>query len=238
MIKHTVVDNNYDWDDSKVLLGTLTQACKVINDRLTVRLPISCSMLELLLFELKRELNSQCYLQIMYMALFAMGYYRLMRIGELTTNEGKHTVKAADVHMALNKKKLLIVLYSSKTHSKASRPQKIKIIANKDEKTGSYAHRHFCPHTLIHNFIEVRGSYDSIHEEFFVFRDRKPVSSDNARTVLRKLIKNIGLNEKLYDMHSFCIDRSSDLVKYGYSIEEVKRMGRWKSNAVFRYIRN
>ena len=133
----------------------------------------------------------------MCMALFAMGYYGLMRVGELTTNEGKHTVETADVHMALNKKKLLIVLYSSKMHSKASWPQKIKIIANKHEKTGSYAHRHFCPHTLIHNFIEVRGFYDSIHEEFFIFRDRKPVSSDNARTVLRKLIKNIGLNEKL-----------------------------------------
>ena len=38
--------------------------------------------------------------------------------------------------MAPNKDKLLLVLYSSKTHDKESRPQKITITSNNIERTG------------------------------------------------------------------------------------------------------
>ena len=40
-IKCTLVDDGYPWDDSKVLLGTLTKACKIVNDRVRTRLPDS-----------------------------------------------------------------------------------------------------------------------------------------------------------------------------------------------------
>ena len=41
----------------------------------------------------------------------------------------------------------------------------------------------------------------------------------------------------MYGMHSFRVARTTDLIKYHYSLEEVKRMGRWQSNTVYRYIR-
>ena len=117
-IKTTLVNDNYKWDDSKVLLNTLTRACRVINNVVMTRLPIHCSLLELMLFEIERVFanNNQLYLEHLYKAIFSLGYYGLMRVGELTVNEGGHTVKAKDVHLATNKEKLLVILYTSKTH--------------------------------------------------------------------------------------------------------------------------
>ena len=47
----------------------------------------------------------------------------------------------------------------------------------------------------------------------------------------------LGLDDKLYGMHSLRIGRTTDLIKFNYSIEEIKIMGHWRSNVVFKYIR-
>ena len=166
------------------------------------------------------------------MALFALGYYGLMRVGELTYST--HVVKAANVHMATNKDKLLVVLYSSKTHSVADRPQKIKIISNRSEGSGRYWHRNFCPFKLMSTFLLARGSYIDVMEPLFVYKDK---TADSARKVLKEIIVSLGLDSAVYDMHSLRIGRASDLIKFGYSVEEVKRMGCWRSNVVYKYIR-
>ena len=54
-----------------------------------------------------------------------MAYYGLMRIGELAT--GGHPVLAKDVHVNKQQLKLKLYLHTSKTHSKGTRPQEIKI---------------------------------------------------------------------------------------------------------------
>ena len=76
-----------------------------------------------------------------------------------------------------------------------------------------------------------------MNEQFFIFRDKSPVTARNARELLKLIIANLGLDNKNYGMHSLRIGRASDLIKYNYSLEEVKRMGHWKSNAVYKYIR-
>ena len=69
--------------------------------------------------------NSRIYKIILYRAIFMFLYYGLMRIGEVV--KGPHVVKAKDVHLAENKSVILAILYSSKTHTRGDRPQKIKI---------------------------------------------------------------------------------------------------------------
>ena len=235
-IKSTLLDDGYQWEDNKVLINSLTRACKLKNDKIQTRLPIQCNLLELLLFEVHRHFNGeQPYLTSLYRALFALGYYGLFRVGELTMSD--HVIKAKNVHMGSNKPKLLIVLYSSKTHSIASRPQKVKIVANNKEKTGSYMDRYFCPFRLIREYLAIRGGFVSDTEPLFVFRDKSPVSPNNARDLLRSLLISIGLNPTWYGMHSLRIGRSTDLVRFGYSLDEVRRFGRWRSNTVYKYIR-
>ena len=237
-IKKLLVIDGCDWQDKEVLLTSLTKACRLVNDRVKTRLPIQCGLLEMILFEVERKFEalSQHYLEWLYKAIFILCYYGLMRVGEVT--ESTHVVKAKDVHMATNKDKLLLVLYTSKTHGLGQRPQKIKITSNRGEKTGSYAHRHFCPFKVIGQYIKLRGTYTDDCEQFFVFRDKSPVKPMHASAILKQIVKSLGLDESLYAMHSFRIGRTSDLIKFNYSVQEVQRLGRWRSNAVFRYIRS
>ena len=219
------------------MLGSLTRACKLVNDRVRTRLPIQCGLLELLLFEIQRIFmeKSQLYLEVMYKALFALGYYGLMRVGELT--ESPYVVKAKDVHMATNKNKILIILHTSKTHGIESRPQKIKITSNAGTGDINYVKRNFYPFQLLREYLAIRGDYCNDYDQFFIYRDGSPVTPSKARKLLKGILGTLGLNSGLYDKHSFRIGRTTDLVKYNYPIDVVRRLGRWRSNIIYKYIR-
>ena len=85
--------------------------------------------------------------------------------------------------------------------------------------------------------MKLRCDYESELEQFFVFSDCNPVRPSHARTILKTLFQRLNLDNRLYGMHSFPIGRTTDLVKFNYSIDEVKLMGRWKSNVICKYIR-
>ena len=104
-IKKSLVNDGYPWDDQKVLLGLLTKACKVINDKVHTRLPIQYGLLEMLLFKVQRMFNenNQFYLKTMYKALFAVSYCGMMKVCEVTqVLLIIHVVKAPHVHSATN----------------------------------------------------------------------------------------------------------------------------------------
>ena len=86
--------------------------------------------------------------------------------------------------------------------------------------------------------MKLRGGYHCVSKQFFVFSDHSPVSAGQARRILKLIIHRLNLKSGLYGMHSFHIGRTTDLIKYNYSIDEVKLMGRWKSNIVFKYMRD
>ena len=85
-----------------------------------------------------------------------------MRVSEIALSD--HVVKAKDVHLATQKEKIKIILYSSKTHDQSMRPQKITITANKIEKSGHYLKGYFCPIKLTKQYMEWRGDYDDDEE--------------------------------------------------------------------------
>ena len=164
-IKCILCMDGYKWKDDEMLLHTLTRACRLINDQVKTRMPIQIGLLEILLFELGRLYNKQWYLETMYKCLLSMGYYGLLHVGELA--HGDHTIKAKNIHMGVNKNKILIILYSSKTHGKESAPQEIKI-------TGQSQH-HFCPFKLARVYMNLRGGFSNENEQFFIFSDSSPV---------------------------------------------------------------
>ena len=239
-IKKILIHDGYDWDDNIILLSTLTRACKLVNDTVKTRLPIQFGLLELILFETQRIFDKQLYLEVMYKALYILGYYGLLRAGELCkTTDSDHTIRACNVHSATNKEKLLIVLYTSKTHGKDSYPQKIKITPSSNIcSKRNNIHRNFCPFKTVNTYIRMRGGFRNMDEPFFVFKDGSAVTTGVDRKVLRSMIKNLGLNPDIYDLHSLRIGRATDLVtKYHFSVTSVKQLRRWRSNEVFKYIR-
>ena len=57
--------------------------------------------------------NNQSYLASLYLAIMVMGYFSLMRVGEMTASERVHAIKFKGVNYERNKKKIVI---ASKTH--------------------------------------------------------------------------------------------------------------------------
>ena len=178
----------------------------------------------------------------MYSTLFATAYFGLFRVSELTTTNSNHAVKVCDVQLGQNKKKILFILCSSKTHGKFAHPQMIKI-TTKEFKNGQYSHvpadarQSFCPYNMLRNFLTIRPKYRSKTEPFFVFKDFTPVMDVHMRSTLHLMLKLMGRQEDLFNCHSFRIGRSCDLLKFGVSVDTIKKLGRWSSNAVYAYLR-
>ena len=61
-IKHILRTNGYEWDDNSATLTIITKSCKIINDRVKIRLPKRVGLLEQLLFEINRKYNDRPFL--------------------------------------------------------------------------------------------------------------------------------------------------------------------------------
>ena len=257
-IKSVLWDDGYEWKGDQLLFNSLTRACKLENDTVKTRLPIGRSLLELILFEVKRKFtpyrgkSQQPYLALLYQTIFLTSYYGLLRVGEVA--ESPHTIKAVDVHVADDKSKFLLILHTSKTHGKGNRPQKIRIqgikhvqveledkICTFSEKLDTSRHsnkKFFCPVDMLNKYVNKKGDPLTSDEALFTFADHSTVKPHQIRSVLRYCLGKLNLDASLYDTHSFRIGRASDLLKNNCSIDKIKQLGRWKSNAAFNYLRH
>ena len=82
------------------------------------------------------------------------------------------------------------------------------------------------------------GGFNMDTENFFVFADKSEIPQNNVRSVLKNMIKGLNLNPDLYNCQSFRGGRATALQKYGVPVEIIKKFGRWKSNAVYRYFKS
>ena len=238
-IKAVLLNDGYPWEDNKIILSTLVKACKLENDRVKTRLPIQMGLLEIILFEVQRLFADQPYLETLYKAIFLAAYYGMFRVGELVT--GSHPIRAKDVHIGKNKNKMLFILYTSKTHGLDAKPQKIKIteVQKGLNNAKNIKKRFFCPFRAAREYLAIRGNYKCDSDPFFVFKDNQPVTPGQVRKVLRTTLKSVDLDPMLYNVQSMRIGRATDMfLKFNYSLPQVKSAGRWKSNAVFKYIRS
>ena len=137
--------------------------------------------------------NQQPYLMFLYSGLFVASYFGLLQIGEVTS--GSHPIRAKDVHVGINKNKILFVLHSSKTHEVGDPPQLVKI-------TGMVTSSAICLFTILHKYINLRPPYATDNEPFFIFSDRTPVKQHQMRFMLKSCLRNTGFDPDLYTVHS------------------------------------
>ena len=137
-IKSVLREDKIEVSEDQFLLKSLTRACKYRNERVTLKLPIQKDLLNRLLIQLDlnyvQSNSPQPYLAKLYNAIFATAYYGLLRISEIV--KGEHPVLGKDVHIGINKNKMLFVLRTSKTHWKDNKPQSAKISAIQKTKNG------------------------------------------------------------------------------------------------------
>ena len=242
-IKAVLADANIKLNEDHFLITSMTKACRLINDKVRTCLPIQKSMLNSILKTVddyfgKKKNNK--YLQLLYKTIFSIMYFGLLRVSEVT--KGAHPILAGDVRVGTNKKKMLLILRSSKTHGRYTAPQQVKITASKLE-NGNKSCRNPrpelpCPFQLLSHYAKARGPYKTNSDPFFVLRDGTPLKPYDLRKILKKMIKKAGFDKNAFDTHSLHIGRSCNLYRLGISVETIKKIGQWWSNAVFRYLRN
>ena len=247
-IKAVLKEDGEEINENTFLLKSLTKACKLVNDQVRTRLPIRKQLLKVLVDKIPKlfDKQQQPYLEILYKAVLVTAYFGLFRIGEVCHSQ--HAIKARDVHIGKNKKKLMFILHTSKTHWKNVKPQIVKInsadfdatgnkLRNKDICCQTASAIPFCPFKILNDYLSVRPHRKSDFEQFFVFRDRSPVMPSQMHAILKKLITIVGLDEKLYGFQSLRGGRASDLAALGLNISVIKFLGRWTSGAILTYIR-
>ena len=124
-IKAVLREDDVILNEDRYLLTSLTKACKYKNEQVRIRLPIQKSLLRLIIQSMDDLFDNQSYLCCLYKAMLATGYFGLLMVGEIAS--GTHPVLAPDVHLGINKKKVVFVLRTSKTHWCDRKPQQIKL---------------------------------------------------------------------------------------------------------------
>ena len=160
---------------------------------------------------------------------------------------GTHPVLARDIKIADNKKKLKFILRTSKTHWTNSKPQIIKINSTDFGNYHNSLHPNnavikqeekYCPYMMLQRYLKIRGGFNAVDEPFFIFKDKSPVTPEQARNVLKKVLSLAGFQAECYNFQSLRAGQSCDLHSYGLSIESLKSIGRWRSNVVYTYLLN
>ena len=181
----------------------------------------------------------QPYLATLYTAFFTTMYFGMFRIGELVASQ--HVIKVKDVQLAGNKNKIMFILRTSKTHGLEAKPQHVKITSSAQVENGPWYHREYtanlCSFHMLRCYLAVRPKYDSVTEQFFVFRDRSLLKPDVVRAILKDRLKVLGLDPTVYNTHSWHAGHCIDLHKLGVNFGAIKIFGWWKSNVICTYLK-
>ena len=237
-IKNILRDDGVMLNEDKFLITSLTRACRLRNDQVITRLPIQKGLLHLIITKTEHfENHHQPYLSLLYQTVFSTMYFGMFRISEVA--EGPHAIKVRDVKISDNKDKVLFILRSSKTHNMGNKPQFVWISSQPNDFHGcrGIAINQKCPFQLLRKYAQARPKYASEHEAFFVHRNRTSIKPHNVRTTLKTVLMALKLDATIYNLHSFRACRSVDLHKLGVSLDFIKVFGRWRSNAVYTYLK-
>ena len=151
-VRGILKEDGIETNNGSVELAALLKSCKYTSKPSGYcRLPIQQGLLDMIVDQIDKYFlvkKNQPYLCLLYNSILLMGYYGLLRIGEMTDAEGKHMINLNDVYFDRNGEKILIILHSSKTLSEVHKPQIIKI----HKRNGTP-----CPCKIITEYLFQRG---------------------------------------------------------------------------------
>lgn len=188
------------------------------------RLPITITLLHKLLPNLKHVCSSQ-YEACLFSVAYTLAFSALLRVSEITLTNKTDKCKALqfkDIQATATHVKLF--LRSSK-NDQNSIGAEISIPI-------SYRNRFL--YDALQDYLTCRPKIDGL---FLCHFDGSPVTSYQFNNILKKVLVFSGVGTTFYKSHSFRIGGATYLHSIGKTDEEIKLLGRWKSNAYKNYIR-
>lgn len=214
--------NGYRNPTQAFLIKQLIQSVKkmsVADNRLPITLPI----LKVLLRTLKAVVSDK-FDRRMLRAMFVVAFFGLLRIGEIsqTSSNNQHTVLRQ--HLTIHPTSVSIML----TNYKHSQGQAARILLKRQ------ADSKICPVRHLQKYLALAK-----HKlgPLFQHKCNCPVQSTFFSMILKKCVKQAGLDTTKFKPHSFRIGGATHAHGLGYSTSQIQALGRWKSSAFQKYIR-
>jgi site-specific recombinase XerD len=95
-----------------------------------------------------------------------------------------------------------------------------------------------CPVAWYQGYVRLRTALGISSVAFFCSASGETLSPDLLRSRLKVALKRVGIDPSSYGGHSTRSGAATALVKKGVSIRVLKKLGGWKSDAVYVYVRD
>ena len=201
------------------LLAAATKTSTQQDTRLPITLPILRSMC--LSFN---HTGLTPYVCSLLRAMFTTAFFGLLRVGEMTSDSSNQV--SLHLHqLSFHTHHAVLTIHKFK-HNASNNPFHIVLKRQND--------LDLCPLQALRLYIASRGSAKG---PLFCFQNLHPVSRNFFISKLNYILKLCGLSPLLYKSHSFRIGAASFYASIGLSDEQIRLLGRWRSNAFRRYIR-
>ena len=161
----------------------------------------------------------------MLSAALCLGFSCLLRVGEFSTQRATESPRCRLNSISFKDDILALHLY----HSKGDRQGTGVDIAIPP------IHAPHCPVSALTRFLNIRRR-TSPEDSLFCHEDGKPMTGGWFREQLKLACNRNGIT-KLINGHSIRIGAATHLSGKGAPLELIKRLGRWKSDSVERYLR-
>jgi site-specific recombinase XerD len=185
------------------------------------RRPITPEMLTRICASLPHVSNS-AYDCALFRCMFQIAFAAMLRIGEITSgNQSNHNIQLQNVSLSADTLSLTLLTFK---HS--IKPITLVLRAAQGNL--------LCPVQAARTYLDMRGDK---HVYFFVHADGTPISKATFRKRLNDCLLYVGISSDSINTHSFRIGGATHLANCGYSDDEIRRLGRWRSNALASYIR-
>ena len=191
----------------------------------SLKKPITMSLLDRLITSLVHVVDHP-YVLAMYAALFCLLYFGCMRVGEAVLSvEEAHVALSDDLwYCQIEGVNYFLLAMRSFKHSDGRTP----ILKIHPRMSMS------CPVYWLNQYLSFRGSLGT---NLFQLPDGRALTRDHVMRVLRRALTFLDIDPLAYGTHSFRIGRCTDLACAGYTDQQLRQVGRWKSDAFKLYIR-
>ena len=193
------------------------------------RQPITINILSRLLNSIQVSRNIPHHNRRMLAAAFTLAFYGLLRVSEFTIpslkrfNPRYHPLAK---HIVIHRKFYTFFLSKSKT----DQHQQGHLV---------YVHRsshNQCPLRYMKQYIYGKHP-PKTNGPLFVFKNGQPLTRRLCLYYLRHYLYTSGYSPQDFNTHSFRIGGATTAAQKGISKSNIKRLGRWKSRAYKRYVR-
>ena len=208
---------------SDFIVQRLLAAVTKVRPNTDARLPITLPILRQLVLSADTVITNT-YHRTLLRAMLVVAFYGLMRIGEITSDQQSRTYLTLS-HLSFKSDHAQLLITQFK-HNSTGRPFHI-VLPKQSDAT-------LCPLLALRNYLSIRGSTPG---PLFCFPCHRPIPRNFFITKLNNLLNFCGLDTTLYKSHSFRIGAASFYAENGLSDEQIRLLGRWKSNAFRKYIR-